>query len=292
MASFARRDVRQLLSWPVYLLAVLLLSATGPAARAQVIQSAPAVADAKNAADNQKQRATVEQRFADPFAGSVAQDSQDPFAGPSVKPAALPTIKPRGPCETNDCSAQSEAAIRSALHEATTMDFTETPLQDAVDYLKDLHHIQIQLDTKALSDAGVSSDTPITCNLKGITLDSSLKILLSVLELTTVVTNGVLLITTPDAANQMIDVRVYDLSDMIDEDDNAEELAGLLQSLFVPGRPSESKDSAADRSPSSSRARIQLAPYQKMLLIRAPIIQQEELSRILSEMRDKLTAAK
>ncbi len=284
MANSAMCDVRHLLLLTVSLLAVLLLSAAGPAAHAQVTQSASGVGDGKSAAENEKQRATIE------------QNSSDPFAAPLEKPAPVPTTKPRGRRESNDCSAQSEAAIRIALHEATTMEFTETPLTDTVDYLKELHKIEIQLDTKALSDAGVAPDTAVNRNLKGISLASALKLMLNDLELTTVVTNGVLLITTPEAANQMIDVRVYDLSDMIEEDDNAEELALLLQSFFMPGRPNESKRCAADRSPSvspgTSGTPIQIAPYQKMLLIRAPIIEQEELARILSEMRDKLKAAK
>jgi hypothetical protein len=275
MASSALRDVRRLLSWPVSLLAVLFLGLDAPAVRAQLIQVTTT---------------------------PVAENEYSPASGyPSAasvqKPVSTqPTIEQCGLRKANDCSAQAEAKIRTALHEATTMDFTETPLQDVVDYLKEVHHIQIQLDTKALADAGIAPDTAVTRNLKGITLDSSLKLLLSGLELTTVVTNGVLLITTHQAANQMVDVRVHDLSDMIDEDDDAEELAGLLQSLFMPGRPSESKRGEADRSPSDSPgsfgASVQIAPYQKVLLIRAPIIEQEKLEGILSELREKLKAAK
>ena len=50
------------------------------------------------------------------------------------------------------------------IENPTTMDFTETPLQDAVDYLKELHNIEIQLDTKALGDAGIAPDTAVTRN--------------------------------------------------------------------------------------------------------------------------------
>ena len=39
-----------------------------------------------------------------------------------------------------------------------------------IDYLKDYHKIEIQLDKKALDDVGIGSDTPVTKNLKGITL--------------------------------------------------------------------------------------------------------------------------
>ena len=39
--------------------------------------------------------------------------------------------------------------IRAALQEMTKMDFTDTQLSDVVTYLKDYHHIEIQLDRKA-----------------------------------------------------------------------------------------------------------------------------------------------
>ncbi len=42
----------------------------------------------------------------------------------------------------------------------------------------DKHHIEIQLHNKALGDVGIGSDTPVTKNLKGITLRSALRLML------------------------------------------------------------------------------------------------------------------
>ena len=66
-----------------------------------------------------------------------------------------------------------------------------------IDYLKDLHSIEIQIDEKALADMGIGSDTPITRNLKGITLRSALRLMLKELDLTYVIRDEVLSITTP-----------------------------------------------------------------------------------------------
>ena len=41
-----------------------------------------------------------------------------------------------------------------------------------------MHHIEIQLDTAAMKDAGVDPDAQITKNIKGISLRSALKLLL------------------------------------------------------------------------------------------------------------------
>ena len=66
-------------------------------------------------------------------------------------------LRPVGPAEKK---------IREELAKPTTMEFIETPLQDAVDYLKDLHSIEIQLDSKALEEAGVSNETPVSRTLQ------------------------------------------------------------------------------------------------------------------------------
>ena len=80
-----------------------------------------------------------------------------------------------------------ETSIRTALDEKTELDFTDEPLSDVVHYLKQRHEIEIQLDNKALTDVGVGSDTPVTRAIKGITLRSALKLMLTDLDLTYVV---------------------------------------------------------------------------------------------------------
>ena len=77
----------------------------------------------------------------------------------------------------------AEKKIEEALKQPTQIEFVETPLKDVVDYLKDLHHIEIQLDSAALKEAGVDESTPVTKNLKGISLRSALKLLLDELQL-------------------------------------------------------------------------------------------------------------
>ncbi len=58
-----------------------------------------------------------------------------------------------------------EQRIREALDEPTQTEFVDTPLKDVVDYLKDLHHVEIQLDGPAMQEAGVEESTPLTRNL-------------------------------------------------------------------------------------------------------------------------------
>lgn len=109
----------------------------------------------------------------------------------------------------------AEQKITAALKAPTTLEFMETPLSDVVEYLKDLHKIEIQLDTKALSDVGVSPDTPITRNLKGVALRSALRLMLGELDLTYVIDNEVLLLTTPEKADAKLATKVYPVADLV-----------------------------------------------------------------------------
>jgi ferric-dicitrate binding protein FerR (iron transport regulator)/tetratricopeptide (TPR) repeat protein len=99
---------------------------------------------------------------------------------------------------------QAEKRVQDALRSPTHLEFVEAPLQDVIDYLKDLHGIEIQVDKKALDDVGIANDTPITKQLKGISLRSALRLILRDLDLTYVIQDEVLLITTPEEAESSL----------------------------------------------------------------------------------------
>jgi hypothetical protein len=109
----------------------------------------------------------------------------------------------------------AEAKIRSALGEETTIQFVEARLQDVVDYLKDLHGIEIQLDSKALQEVRAGEDTPVTCSLKRVSLRSALRHMLGAMDLAYVVRDEMLLITTLDRAAAELSARVYPVSDLV-----------------------------------------------------------------------------
>lgn len=112
----------------------------------------------------------------------------------------------------------SEQKIYDELGQpARKFDFVETPLSEVVDFLSAEHEIPIQLKSKTLTDAGIAIDTPITKRLSGITLRSALRILLSELELTYMVKDEVLQITTPEDAESPDNMvtKVYNVGDLV-----------------------------------------------------------------------------
>src|SRR5262245_25554203 len=69
-----------------------------------------------------------------------------------------------------------EANTRAALDQNTDVKFVEKPFYRVFDDLKQRHGIEIQLDLRALDDAHIPLDTPVTKSIKGVTLRSALNI--------------------------------------------------------------------------------------------------------------------
>lgn len=132
-------------------------------------------------------------------------------------------------------AGENEEKIRKALEDRTEMEFTETPLTLVLDYIKERHRIEIQPDAKALRDAGVDlSTTPITRNIRGITVRSALNLLLADLDMAYAIDNEVLLITTKDKAERMMETRVYDVGDLIrtaEDKDGRTDFSGLTKMI-------------------------------------------------------------
>ena len=72
----------------------------------------------------------------------------------------------------------AEAKTRAALAERTEFEFTETALAEVVTFIRKHHQVDVQLDLKALEDASIGPETPVTRTVGGITLKSALRITL------------------------------------------------------------------------------------------------------------------
>lgn len=109
----------------------------------------------------------------------------------------------------------AEIRIDKALKETTSLSFIATPLQDVVDYLKDLHQIEIQIDVRALADGGMDTQSPVDIQLEGVSLRSALRLMLSRMDLAYIIKDEVLLITTPEIAVHHIVTRVYPVDQLV-----------------------------------------------------------------------------
>lgn len=108
-----------------------------------------------------------------------------------------------------------EEAILAALDEKTKIDFIEEPLAGVVEHFKQAHRIEIQIDVKALEDVNMGTDTPITKSIQNVTFRSGLNLVLYDLDLTWVIRDEVMMITTPEEAELNLIPRVYDVGKLV-----------------------------------------------------------------------------
>lgn len=89
-------------------------------------------------------------------------------------------------------------------------------LEQLADYLRTQFQMNVVLDERALDEVGLGSDTPIAgLHLKGVPLEEALLMILEQLELTFILRDVGLVMTTPERAEEHLDVHVYPVADLI-----------------------------------------------------------------------------
>jgi hypothetical protein len=94
--------------------------------------------------------------------------------------------------------------ILAALDEKTQLDFTDQPLSDVIEYLKNRHEIEIRFDGKSVDKQGRFA--PITARLEDITLRKAFAAILDPLNLTIGIRHEVLLIAAKPLPESALDV--------------------------------------------------------------------------------------
>lgn len=215
---------------------------------------------------------------AEESAPSSAKSDGDPFGDsslrfPAIKKLILATVaKPEVSANAaNQVRPCTNALVREALESPTRIEFIDMPLQDAINFLKDFHQIEIQLDMRALEDAGIGSDTPVTRELGGVPLKSALRLMLEDLDLAYVVRENVLFITSKQKASTMRELRVYDVATLLPEAVKAAELGTALTRLMP--------DHAIDP-----------VPLGNLLIVRATQDEHDEILELIGEIAKSLPA--
>jgi hypothetical protein len=111
------------------------------------------------------------------------------------------------------------------------LDFTEEPLENVFNFLQDEYGIPIQIDERALEDAGLTRDEPLTVQLHNISLQSALRLLMKTKQLTYVIRDEVLIVTTPEEAESELVACVYDVRDLIGRNQGNKNLTTLVDTI-------------------------------------------------------------
>jgi hypothetical protein len=169
-----------------------------------------------------------------------------------------------------------EQALAGPLHSAG-LDYTDQPLQDVVTQLSDEYGIPIQLDKPALEEAGIGTDSKVTIALHNISFRSALKLMLRTLQLTWVVQDEVLMITTKESAEKDIDTCVYNVQGLVDDSD-PKSVKALIDVIYSCVQ--------ADTWAANGGGQAEVRPLPSGLLVvsQTPAVQ-EEVSALLNKIR-------
>lgn len=132
----------------------------------------------------------------------------------------------------------AEAAIARALTKPLDVEYFETPLSDVAEHLADTLKVPVLIHRKALDEVNIRHDTPVTFRLPGTSGRSALSLMLGQLDLTWIIKDEVLLITTHQYADQNLEVRVYEVADLVTAAPDAVDFNSLEDSITECIRPS------------------------------------------------------
>lgn len=137
-----------------------------------------------------------------------AQQEQDPFGDAASRPA-------RGAGNlAQDAEDRIEATLDSVLK--APLAFIEVPLQDVIQQFQDEYRFPIIFDNSALNEVAISTETELSISVGNISLRSALDLMFKepgLEDLTYIIDNEVLLITTEDRANETLLTVVYRVDD-------------------------------------------------------------------------------
>jgi hypothetical protein len=129
-----------------------------------------------------------------------------------------------------------EAIIRRDMAERlVSVDFCEVLLSDAVYELREqVGTWSIVLDKLALGEEGVNSDTPVSLRATHVKLGTALEQLLQPLNLTTIVQNDVLAVTSQVGWNHALCMRLYPVAGLVRNSNDAAALCRRIQAKIEP----------------------------------------------------------
>lgn len=125
-------------------------------------------------------------------------------------------------------------ALRAKMSGNVTVDFNDTPLETAVSQLATQAAADMRLDRHALRSIRVRDREPVTLNLADRSLETVLHVMLSDLELTWVLRDGVLWITSQEAADEELKTAVYDVRDLCRNGEESQALEMAIVNQTAP----------------------------------------------------------
>jgi hypothetical protein len=145
--------------------------------------------------------------------------------------AQVPAVVAAGETPKKNADAR-DAEVNDILNQRMDIDYEDMPLKDVATALTDRTGVTFYLNAMKLNEASVSPEAPITSHFRRIRLSTWLELALGQHELTYVIRDDIVVITTPEDAENELATRVYDCRDLLAMP------APPGADKFLPARPS------------------------------------------------------
>lgn len=175
-----------------------------------------------------------------------------------------------------------EQKITAALGQPARVDFADVPLFDVLAYLGDFHDVDIRLDAAAVTERGVTPESPVSVRANDVPLARCLDLLLQRFGLSYTVYDGnVLLVTTPARARRWMPQVRFSLASFAQGSgqeglapEQAATLTAAIRACIDPGGWGEAEGQ------SSLIALPRTRPHS--LMVTAPLAAQEEIAAVMA----------
>jgi hypothetical protein len=140
--------------------------------------------------------------------------------------------------------------IEKALSQKDVFQFTDVRLGDFVSMLREKYNVNVLIDKHALKEKEIDPQSPVSLDLKDVSVRSALELALRPLGLSWTVYCEAIVISTPGAISNMQCTRIYDVTDLAitdGEQGNADQELGSLIELFTTTVAPETWDFAGGR---------------------------------------------
>jgi general secretion pathway protein D len=171
--------------------------------------------------NNEALKSIKEKEFLDELnnvdVASIPFNSSNPIVYPDAKQwEKISIIRSAAAAKEGRTMTEREIDIQKKLKTPVSLAFKDAPLSKVVETLSQYADVNIYLDPQGLNEEGITTDTPVTINVKSeIMLKSALNLILNPLHLSYVVKNEVLNITSERMKDGEIYHRTYNVADLV-----------------------------------------------------------------------------
>ena len=123
--------------------------------------------------------------------------------------AIYDNYEPNGSIQIHTAIDNPKYVTRQALRAVFEYPFYQLGVKKVLAHIESQTNLKFAIDEKALDDIGLGTDSPITIDVTGVSVDSGLALILRPLDLTWTVKKGGVRITTPEAAEAGLELRSY-----------------------------------------------------------------------------------